>query len=140
MNISDIQFQGSFIESVLLLVTLRLIWCQWLSPDLVKARSYPFSYYIFVKKELESDFITGKIAQIKTRTDSNLSESISDDIRCQDLILRYNILHSRSRIPMFFGVLAILAVLAYIRPFALLSLLICDLVVARIDHLIVTTL
>ena len=140
MWLSTFKAGGFVIEALMIVVSMRILWAQWLAVDLIHARSYPFMYYFFVKNRLQLEAVMDRMEKLKESSPKELREVVDRDVKLKQTIVEYNVIRSSSVVPQIILLMLGLCGILYIRPLVILSLILCDLLVARIHHLIAISL
>lgn len=140
MDLFQLQSRGCCIEVVMFLLTVRFIWSQWLPSNFSKARSYPLSYYILVKRQLQVENFKDRLHTLKSTPEPNLRNRLESEAECRSIVLKYNLLLNSSRLPLGLGLAMVNITLAYAAPWVLISFFLSDALLARLHHLVVISL
>jgi hypothetical protein len=129
-----------FPEVVTLIVSLRLIWSQLLSEELSDHRGVPLILYIPRRGAWLKSVIRSQIEMLRGSKTHELHRIVSEEKRLRELVLRYNVVGSERQYTWILFYLLGIMVACYYNPLVLASLLISDLLVARIHHHIISSL
>ena len=134
MDLSNAFAQSYFVEILMLAISTRLVWTQVLNSELKCARWYPLSVYFFMCNSLMLSHLEKEISLLRSTEISGLDETLGAEKRIKEVVFRYNMLSSESRlIPNLLFIVISVFILKF-NPFMFTSFIISDLVTTRIHQ------
>ena len=123
-----------FIETLLLIISIRIIWAQLIPQELAVYKSSPFIWYFPRRRSLQSRMLLSGIQTIQGSQSLDLEAVLREEVEQKKLVLRYNKLNSEREWHIWFLFAAALALILHYNPLSLISVIVADLLIARIHH------
>ena len=139
MNIQYLLRDGLFLEIISLFLVARVIQTRRIEKRLAPYISYPLIYQQLMESRWRNKVIMSTIAELENSTPANVREAIEVSKRIKLLKFEYNLSNSsRSWLPLV-SLCALTAIILVYRPVVIFSLLVSDIVLARVHQHIIKT-
>ena len=139
MNIQYLLRDGLFLEIISLFLVARVIQTRRIEKRLAPYISYPLIYQQLMESRWRNKVIMSTIAELENSTPANVREAIEVSKSIKLLKFEYNLSNSnRSWLPLV-SLLALTAIILVYRPAVIFSLLVSDIVLARVHQHIIKT-
>ena len=139
MNIQYLLRDGLFLEIISLFLVARVIQTRRIEKRLVPFIGYPLIYQQLMESRWRNKVIMSTIAELENSTPANVREAIEVSKSIKLLKFEYNLSNSnRSWLPLV-SLLALTAIILVYRPVVIFSLLVSDIVLARVHQHIIKT-
>ena len=126
--------ESLFIESLLLVISIRIVWAQLLPDELSDFRSSPLVSYFPRRRAIQEQMIISAIETLTGSQSLDLNSVVLEQSEIRSLVLRFNRLKSSKQWPTLLLAIASLVGLFHYNRLVLLSLLFADLFIARVHY------